>query len=67
MTAHAMESDRQRCLAGGMDGYLAKPISAAELIELVERLARRDCGIGALGITKTGEKPAPPNVRISRR
>ena len=36
MTAHAMESDRQRCLAGGMDGYLSKPIDPAQLFAVVE-------------------------------
>ncbi|MEN6457429.1 MAG: PocR ligand-binding domain-containing protein [Thermoguttaceae bacterium] len=39
MTAYAMKSDRDRCLAAGMDAYLAKPISSRELIALVERLA----------------------------
>ena len=40
MTAHAMQEDRERCLAAGMDGYISKPINAQEMIGLVESLAR---------------------------
>lgn len=39
MTAYAMKSDRQRCLAAGMSGYISKPIDGNELIALVEGLA----------------------------
>ncbi len=36
MTAHAMAGDRERCLAAGMDGYVAKPISRQDLYAAVE-------------------------------
>jgi len=39
MTAHAMPGDRERCIAAGMDSYIAKPLKAAELIELLEKFA----------------------------
>jgi CheY-like chemotaxis protein/HPt (histidine-containing phosphotransfer) domain-containing protein len=39
MTAYAMKGDQERCLEAGMDAYLAKPIEAGELIEIVERMA----------------------------
>ena len=35
MTAYAMKEDRERFLAVGMDDYLAKPIRAQSLIEMV--------------------------------
>jgi len=39
MTAHAMEGDRERCLAASMDGYVAKPIRAKDLMEAIEKLS----------------------------
>jgi CheY-like chemotaxis protein len=41
MTAHAMAGDAERCLAAGMDGYVTKPIHAAELFAAIERVLRR--------------------------
>lgn len=34
-TAHAMSGDRERALAAGFDGYLAKPFRPSELIDVV--------------------------------
>ena len=37
MTASAMEGDRDRCLAAGMDDYLSKPLEPHQVIAMLER------------------------------
>jgi PAS domain S-box-containing protein len=37
LTAHAMDGDRERCLAVGMDDYLSKPFAREDLARLLSR------------------------------
>ena len=38
MTAHAVKGDRERCLAAGMDGYVAKPVNAQDMYRAIDEL-----------------------------
>ena len=62
MTANAMESDRDRCMAAGMDDYISKPIKAQELQALLQHYAtvqqssRHETAIASMPHTP---KPSP--------
>ncbi|MGB7342513.1 MAG: response regulator [Phototrophicaceae bacterium] len=42
LTANAMHGDRERCLAAGCDGYIAKPIARQELRNILARFLADD-------------------------
>jgi signal transduction histidine kinase/DNA-binding response OmpR family regulator len=62
MTAHALESDRRRCLAAGMNDYIAKPVNRKKLLETVALWLRSAAGEPR---SRLGEprSPAPQNIR----
>jgi PAS domain S-box-containing protein len=41
MTAYAMSGDREKFLSGGMDGYIAKPLSCETLYEIISNVVAR--------------------------
>jgi PAS domain S-box-containing protein len=59
LTAHAMTGDRERCLAGGMDGYTTKPLKPETLMDALE---------GRLGpCAAPAASPAPDHPKVSAR
>jgi signal transduction histidine kinase/DNA-binding response OmpR family regulator len=58
MTAHAMKEDELRCLASGMDGYIAKPIREDSLLKIIEEYT------GRLGRDKLTEEAEGPSIPI---
>lgn len=42
LTAHVMLGERDQCLAAGMNDYITKPISRAQIATLIQKWARQD-------------------------
>jgi two-component system, sensor histidine kinase and response regulator len=65
VTASAMPGERERCLAAGMDDYVAKPFRAEEIAAALERWARGDPG-GAQPVSplNSGTVVAAPDAAV---
>jgi len=62
LTAHAMATERERCLVSGFDGYGSKPIDRRRLIELVDlhtRQERAEPEAAAPEAAAPAKRPAP--------
>ncbi len=67
VTAHAMKSDRERCLAAGVDAYVAKPIRAQELFAAIARVLPGGTSDGAAPRASTAVDPSPGGAVLDRR
>ncbi|MGH7958393.1 MAG: response regulator, partial [Opitutaceae bacterium] len=55
LTANAMDGDRDRCFAAGMDDYITKPVKMHEIAETIRRHFEKPAGAPATEVFSTTE------------
>ncbi len=60
LTAHAIEGDREGCLAAGMDDYMTKPFTQGELGNMIQKWVRRSGDEAAVASNQSKAVPVEP-------
>jgi CheY-like chemotaxis protein len=58
LTARSRKEDRERCLAAGVDDFLTKPVSAADLLATIDRL------VPAHGVSRPAQTDAGEHIGL---
>jgi two-component system sensor histidine kinase/response regulator len=66
MTARAMQEDRERCLAAGMDGYLSKPLDQSALFDVLAQYGGAATGAPVVPVDPSSIAPVISDPSLVR-
>ena len=65
LTAHAMRGDREQCFGAGMDDYLTKPFTQAQLVAMLQRWLP-EAQVGSPGVAEAPQRYGPSGDGFDR-